>query len=142
MSTQILCHRIEKKINQKFAWLKVVSINISRSTVSDCAHFLVVPRIIYGLEAVQMLEGEKLELLKYERKLLEQLQGLTEKCATLATHVLIGATPIAIVIEKNTLTAFNNIARHEDFIEHEIALGQLAIKDENSNSWFTHIRKL
>jgi hypothetical protein len=37
-----LCHRIEKKINQKFVWLKVASINISRST-SDCAPFLVVP---------------------------------------------------------------------------------------------------
>ena len=33
--TQTLCHRIEKKINQKFVWLKVASINISRSTVSD-----------------------------------------------------------------------------------------------------------
>ena len=79
-----------------------------------------------------MLEGEKLELLKYERKLLEQLQGLTEKCATLATHVLLGATPIATVIEKNTLTAFYNITRYEDFIEHEIALRQLSIKDEKA----------
>jgi hypothetical protein len=56
--------------------------------------------------------------------------------------VLIGATPITTVIEKNTLNAFYNIARHEDFIEHEIARSQLAIKDENSNSWFTYIRKL
>jgi hypothetical protein len=42
MRTQTLCHRIEKK-NQKFVWLKVASINISRSTVSDCAPFLMVP---------------------------------------------------------------------------------------------------
>jgi hypothetical protein len=56
--------------------------------------------------------------------------------------VLLGATPSTTVIEKNTLTAFYNITRYEDFIEHEIALRQLAIKDENSNSWFTHIRKL
>jgi hypothetical protein len=40
MKTQILCHRIEKKINQKLVWLKVASINISRSTVSDCDPFL------------------------------------------------------------------------------------------------------
>jgi hypothetical protein len=38
-----LCHRIENNINQQFVWLKVASINISRSTVSDCAPFLVVP---------------------------------------------------------------------------------------------------
>jgi hypothetical protein len=43
MRTQTLCNRIEKKINQKFAWLKVASINISHSTVSDYAPLLVVP---------------------------------------------------------------------------------------------------
>jgi hypothetical protein len=43
MRTQTLCHRIEKKINPKFVWLKVASINISRSTVPDCAPFLMVP---------------------------------------------------------------------------------------------------
>ena len=42
MRTQTLCHRIEKKINQKFAWSKVASINISCSPVSDCTLFLVV----------------------------------------------------------------------------------------------------
>jgi hypothetical protein len=47
------------------------------------------PRMIYGLEAVQLLEGEKLELLKYERKLLEQLQGLPEKCHVLHTCSLV-----------------------------------------------------
>jgi hypothetical protein len=100
------------------------------------------PRMNYALEAIQLLEGEKLELLRYERKLLKQLQSLPERCVTLATYVLLGAKPITTVIEKNTLNAFYNIARHEDFIEHEIARSQLAIKDENSNSWFTYIRKL
>jgi VIT1/CCC1 family predicted Fe2+/Mn2+ transporter len=45
-------------------------------------------------------------------------------------------------IEKNTLTTFYNIAANKEFVEHEIARRQLAIKDQNSNSWFTHIRKL
>jgi hypothetical protein len=40
--------------------------------------------------------------------------------ATLATYGLLGATPIATVIEKNTLTALYNIARHEDFIEQSV----------------------
>ena len=35
--TQTLCHRIENNINQQFVWMKVASIIISRSTVSDCA---------------------------------------------------------------------------------------------------------
>ena len=32
-----------EKINQKVVWLKVASINISRSTVPGCAPFLLVP---------------------------------------------------------------------------------------------------
>jgi predicted nucleotidyltransferase len=32
-----------EKINQKFIWLKVASIDISCSTVHDCALFLLVP---------------------------------------------------------------------------------------------------
>jgi hypothetical protein len=32
-----------EKINQKFVWLKVASINISRSTVPNCVPFLVAP---------------------------------------------------------------------------------------------------
>jgi hypothetical protein len=56
MRTQTLCHRIEKNINQKFVWLKVASINISRSTVSDYVGFK------KGREAGFTLEGEVVAL--------------------------------------------------------------------------------
>ena len=38
-----------EKINQKFIWLKVASINISRSTVPDCVPLLVVPFLFDSL---------------------------------------------------------------------------------------------
>jgi macrodomain Ter protein organizer (MatP/YcbG family) len=52
-------HFNEKKINQKFVWLKVASINISRSTVSDCAPFLVVPFLfdVKGISFKNRLKG-------------------------------------------------------------------------------------
>ena len=53
MRTQTLCHRIENKINQQFVWLKVASIIISRSTVSDCAPFLVVP-FLFDIERIKV----------------------------------------------------------------------------------------
>jgi hypothetical protein len=43
MRAKILCHRNEKKINQKFVWLKVASVNICRFTVPDCVTFLMLP---------------------------------------------------------------------------------------------------
>ena len=100
------------------------------------------PRIIYGLEAVTLTKGDEQELLSFERRLLKQIQGLTDRCPTIAVYSLLGAIPITTQIEKNTLTTFYNIATNKEFVEHEIARRQLAIKDQNSNSWFTHIRKL
>ena len=100
------------------------------------------PRIIYGLEAVTLTKGDEQGLLSFERRLLKQIQGLTDRCPTIAVYSLLGAIPITTQIEKNTLTTFYNIATNKEFVEHEIARRQLAIKDQNSNSWFTHIRKL
>jgi hypothetical protein len=60
--------------------------------------------------------------------------------AFMTARVLLGT--VCTQIEKNTLTTFYNIATNKEFVEHEIAMRQLAIKDQNSNSWFTHIRKL
>ena len=96
------------------------------------------PRIIYGLEAVTLTKG----LLSFERRLLKQTQGLTDRCPTIAVYSLLGAIPITTQIEKNTLTTFYSIAANKEFVEHEIARRRLAIKDQNSNSCFTHIRKL
>ena len=67
---------------------------------------------------------------------------MTDRCPTIAVYSLLGAILITTQIEKNTLTTFYNIAVNKEFVEHEIARRQLAIKDQNSNSWFTHIRNL
>jgi hypothetical protein len=37
------------EINQKFVWLKVASINISRSTMPDCTPFLLLP-LVFDIE--------------------------------------------------------------------------------------------
>ena len=67
------------------------------------------PRITYGLETVILSKSEEHELLTFERRLLKQLQGLPDRCSTTAVYVLIGAIPITMQIEKNSLGAFYNI---------------------------------
>jgi hypothetical protein len=47
MRTKILCHRNEKKINQKMVLLKVASLNISGNTVPDCITFSIDGAIIF-----------------------------------------------------------------------------------------------
>jgi hypothetical protein len=61
------------------------------------------PRIIYGLEAVTLTKGGEQELLSFERRLLEQIQRLTDRFPTIAVYSLLGAIPITTQIEKNTV---------------------------------------
>ena len=49
MRTQILCHRNEKKINQKYVWLKVALVNIAFCTVHDNPPFPMEP-ILFVIE--------------------------------------------------------------------------------------------
>jgi hypothetical protein len=53
----------------------------------------------------------------FERRLLKQIQGLTDRCPTIAVYSLLGAIPITTQIEKNTLTTFYNIATNKEFVE-------------------------
>jgi hypothetical protein len=46
-----------EKINQKFVWLKVVSIYISPSTVPDCTPFLMVP-FLFDIEIQNSLKWD------------------------------------------------------------------------------------
>ena len=67
------------------------------------------PRITNRLETVILSKSEEHELLTFEKRLLKQLQGLPDRCSTTAVYVLIGAIPITMQIEKNSLGAFYNI---------------------------------
>jgi hypothetical protein len=71
------------------------------------------PRIIYELEVVTLTKGDEQELLSFERRLLKQIQRLTDRCPTIAVYSLLGAIPITTQIEKNTLTTFYNIATNK-----------------------------
>jgi hypothetical protein len=66
------------------------------------------PSVSYGLEALTLAKGDEQELLSFERRLLKQIQGLTDRCPTIAVCSLLGAIPITTQIEKNTFTTFCN----------------------------------
>ena len=50
--------------------------------------------------------------------------------------------PLKIVIHKNVLNLFMNIARLSDSVEFEIAKRQLAMKESHENSWFNYVKEL
>ena len=99
----------------------------------------VLPRLMYGLEVVNINNCDVQHLEIYYRKLLKQIQHLPERTSTSAVYLLLGKIPIEGELHKKMLKTFGNIIRNENSIEREIAIRQLAIKCTKSGSWFPKI---
>ncbi|XP_062585188.1 uncharacterized protein LOC134246859 [Saccostrea cucullata] len=96
----------------------------------------VIPRLLHGIELlnIRKIDLEKLE--KYQRKVLKQLQSLPDRTASIATLSLIGAKTIEAHIDARIITTFLNIAKDPATIEHQMAVRQLLTKSDNSACWF------
>ncbi|MCG8429955.1 MAG: hypothetical protein MJA29_02130, partial [Candidatus Omnitrophica bacterium] len=103
----------------------------------------VVPRLLYGLEAVILRSAQLSELEVFHRKLTRQIQGLPQNTANSAVYLLLGTLPVEATLHLKQLSLFGAISRLEK--EHplwRIALRQLAIKSPTSKSWFARIADL
>jgi hypothetical protein len=59
--------------------------------------------------------------LKYcKKKILKQIQGLPCRAANTGVYVLLGAVPVEMVIERNMLSTFMNIAKNKLAVEYHI----------------------
>lgn len=100
----------------------------------------VLPRLLYGLETVTLLQKDIDNLNKFHKNILRQIQNLPERTAVPIIYGLVGQFPIEFELHRRQFSLFGNIVR-EDCIERELAARQLAVKDENSSSWFVMIKK-
>ena len=78
------------------------------------------PRMTYGLEIMSMTNKDKDQLAKLQKKILKQIQGLPCRAANTGVYVLLGAVPVEMVIERNMLSTFMNIARNKLSAEYHI----------------------
>ena len=101
----------------------------------------VIPRLLYGLEVLEMKQSDIKQLEQYQRKSLKQFQHLPDRTQNSVTLALLGILPIEMVIHKNMLNLFWRWHTSEG-IEREICLRQLAMKSPVENSWFNRIRDL
>ena len=99
------------------------------------------PRLLYGLESINLTKRgiQKLEL--YQRTTIRQILHLPERVATSAIYILSGQIPVEAEIHKRRLCMYGNILRN-DCIERELAYRQLAIKDSSSKRWFVAIQEV
>ena len=100
----------------------------------------VLPRLLYGLETVILLQKDIDILNDFHKDVLRRIQHLPQRTALPVVYGLVGLFPIEFELHRRQFTLFGNIIR-EDCIEKNLAFRQLAVKDDNSHSWFIMIKK-
>ena len=98
------------------------------------------PRLLYGLESIQLSRADISKLEKYQGDFLRQIQHLPERVAACSVYILSGLLPVEAEIHKSQLTLFGNIIC-QDCVERDLAIRQLAVKDLKSKSWFITIQE-
>ena len=100
----------------------------------------VLPRLLYGLETVILLQKDIDSLNDFHKDMLRRIQHLPQRTALPIVYGLVGQFPIEFELHRRQFTLFGNIIR-EQCVEKNLALRQLAVKDDNSHSWFIMIKK-
>ena len=99
-------------------------------------------RMTYGLE-VFSLNGKAIQSMeKMQRTILRHIQNLPPNTALTAVYGILGVRPIEQELDLRKLTLLGNILSQKSTPEYEIAQRQMAVKDLNSNSWFSDCRRL
>ena len=102
----------------------------------------VLPRLLHGIELLDIRKKDLTDLEIYQRKALKQLQNLPETTASVAVLALLRAKTIEAQIDTKILTIFINIAVDPSTKEHQIALRQLLVKTAESSSWFIKVKHI
>ena len=107
----------------------------------------VLPTLLYGLEALNINEAETNILAAFHRKNIRCLLHLPKSTAIPALYLLSGMLPIEALIHTRILLLFRSITSGNASILpvayiQEIITRQLAMKDLDSRSWCTIVKKL
>ena len=100
------------------------------------------PRMLYGLEVSNLRRSDTMQLESLQRSILRRLQCLPNNTANVAVCCLLGAQPVEQEIDYKKLSLLASILYSENTIEFELAYRQMAIKGNDSNSWFIHCNHL
>ena len=102
----------------------------------------VMPRLMYGLEALVLSPKEVTTLEDYYLVSLRAVQVLPKATARPASYLLLGVLPLEAQWHINTLVFFASALRRPGSIERDVIQRQLVMKDESSLSWVWHVQKL
>ncbi len=98
--------------------------------------------MMFGLEvfSLNMSEVNKLEV--FQRSILRRFQSFPPNTALTAVYGLLGVRPIEQELDLRRLTLLGSIFFYKNSLEFEIAQRQIAVKDLDSDSWFSACNRL
>ena len=77
----------------------------------------VIPRLLYGLDVIQLTASDVKNLNVYFNKLIKQIQHLPERTANAGALLLLGQIPIEGQIHKRMLCTFRNVIANTNSVE-------------------------
>jgi hypothetical protein len=112
---------------------------LSPSTSAAVIKAYVLPRIIYGMEAIILSKSDLCILDRGYKRILRDLQSLSKQVASEAIFLLIGLLPIQAEIHIRTLILFGAVARlPESSMLKALAERQIALQKGPKDSWFCY----
>ena len=92
----------------------------------------VIPHLMYSLESIIITPSQIRKLEIYHRSTLKSIQGLPDRTAISAVHLLLGTLPIEGILHMNVLLLISRITSQPGSPLHSIGTRQLATKDITS----------
>ena len=103
----------------------------------------ILPRMLYGLEAVILTKSDITALETYYKGLLRSLMSLRDGTASEAVYLLSGLFPIEAELHVRTLNLFGAISRLPTNTPlHRIAERQISMNEEVRHSWFIYAMEI
>jgi hypothetical protein len=112
---------------------------ISPQSSLNIYRIYVVPRMMYGLEAVTLTAKQIQDLEDYHRKTTRDLQTLPTRVASCVVYLLAGMLPLEALLDMQLVVLL--IATTKSEALKTCGLHQLSCKNGNSSSWFVYSAK-
>jgi exonuclease III len=101
----------------------------------------ILPRLLYGLEALKLGKAEFNALEKQHRTFIRSILHLPPRTAIPALHIITALPPIRAMIDQKVLTFFRNVLSDPGTIS-DIIIRQHAVKGPKSHSWIIYIEEI
>ncbi|MCW4346819.1 MAG: reverse transcriptase family protein [Candidatus Thiodiazotropha endolucinida] len=102
----------------------------------------VLPRLLYGLEVLNLTKGQLDQLSKYHIRTLRNIQSLPQRTSTSAVLMLLGALPLEAELHKRRLSLVYSVISNENHSLKSLIQRQLACAFNNKDSFFYEISQI